>query len=150
MNAYLKGGGVQGLLGDEENEGLEEEDAKIIEEEFITIYNGDAKLREVLQGQTPETLSLREKYELLVAYKKHGGVEGMIAGEEDEDEKSVVIHNGKKFTKVQIEGEANDYFMDDEGNIYDGQFQFIGQAFMIWYFSSKERLLISLPRTCLS
>ena len=120
MNAYLKGGGVQGLLGDEENEGLEEEDAKIIEEEFITIYNGDAKLREVLQGQTPETLSLREKYELLVAYKKHGGVEGMIAGEDDEDEKSVVIHNGKKFTKVQIEGEANDYFMDDEGNIYDG------------------------------
>jgi len=44
----------------------------------------------------------------------------MIAGEEEEDEKSVVIHNGKKFTKVQIEGESNDYFMDEEGNIYDG------------------------------
>jgi hypothetical protein len=38
MNAYMKGGGVQGLLGEEENEGVDEEDAKVIEEEFNTIF----------------------------------------------------------------------------------------------------------------
>jgi len=39
-------------------------------------------------------LTLREKYELLVAYKKGGGVEGLLGAADDEDEKSVVIHNG--------------------------------------------------------
>jgi len=50
MNAYMKGGGVQGLLADEDNEGLDEEEAKEIESQFLEIYQGDAKLREVLQG----------------------------------------------------------------------------------------------------
>ncbi len=39
MNAYMKGGGVQGLLGEEDNEGVDEEEAKVIEEEFQTIYD---------------------------------------------------------------------------------------------------------------
>jgi hypothetical protein len=44
---------------------------------------------------------LREKYELLVAYKKGGGVEGMLsAADGDEEEKSIVVHNGQKYTKV--------------------------------------------------
>lgn len=114
MNSYMKHGGVQGLLMDDENEGLDADEAKAIEDQFNEIYQEDAKLREVLQDQTPQTLSLREKYELLVAYKKGGGVEGLLGAPGDEDEeKSVVIHNGQKFTKVQIEGDANDYFMDE-------------------------------------
>lgn len=48
MNAYMKGGGVQGLLADDDNEGLDEEEAKEIESQFLEIYQGDAKLREVL------------------------------------------------------------------------------------------------------
>ncbi len=99
---------------EDESEQFDPEEAKAIEDQFNEIYQDDAKLREVLQDSTPQTLTIREKYELLVAYKKGGGVEGLIgaAGEEDE-EKSVVIHNGMKFTKVQIEGDANDYFMDE-------------------------------------
>jgi hypothetical protein len=38
------------------------------------------------------------------------------------------MHNGKKFRRVQIEGENQDYLMDEEGNIYDTNFNFIGQA----------------------
>jgi hypothetical protein len=114
MQSYMKHGGVQGLLMEDESEQFDPEEAKAIEDQFNEIYQDDAKLREVLQDSTPQTLTIREKYELLVAYKKGGGVEGLIgaAGEEDE-EKSVVIHNGMKFTKVQIEGDANDYFMDE-------------------------------------
>lgn len=69
---------------------------------------------------------MKEKYEILLAYKKGGGVQGLLGGEAEEEEESIVEHNGQKFKKVQIEGEAQDYYMDEEGNIYDGQFNFIG------------------------
>ncbi len=47
---------------------------------------------------------------------------------DDEDEESVIEHEGKKFKRVQIEGENQDFLMDEEGNIYDVEFNFIGQA----------------------
>lgn len=34
MNAYMNGGGVQGLLGDDGKEGLDDEEAKMVEEKF--------------------------------------------------------------------------------------------------------------------
>ena len=36
MTAYMNGGGVQGLLGDEEDPkgGLDEDEAKVVEDEF--------------------------------------------------------------------------------------------------------------------
>ena len=98
----------------------------MIEEEFKHIYTTDEKLREVLQDQTPETLSFAEKYEILMAYQKGGGVQGLIA--DDEEEESIIMHNGQKFKRVQIEGNAEEYLMDDEGNIYDNNFNFIGHA----------------------
>ena len=71
----MNGGGVQALLGEEDGKaGLDEDEAKIVEEEFNAIYQADAKLREVLQGQDANSLTLQEKYEILVAYKKGGGV----------------------------------------------------------------------------
>jgi len=73
---------------------LDEEEAKIVESEFKTIYDEDDKLREVLQGQTPESLSMKEKYEILLAYKKGGGVQGLLGGEAEEEEESIVEHNG--------------------------------------------------------
>ena len=38
---------------------------------------------------------------------------------EEEEEESIVMHEGKKFKKVQIEGDEQEYFMDDTGKIYD-------------------------------
>ena len=49
-------------------------------------------------------------------------------GEEAEEENSVIEHNGQKFKRVQIEGENQEYLMDEGGNIYDLQFQYVGQA----------------------
>lgn len=44
---------------------------------------------------------------MLVAYKKGGGVQGLLGGvEADEEEESIIEHNGMKFKRVQIEGEA--------------------------------------------
>ena len=39
-----------------------------------------------------------------------------------------IVIDGKKFWEIQIEGEAEEYLMDDEGNIYDGDGKYIGTA----------------------
>lgn len=49
LTAYMNGGGVQGLIQEEEGDS---EEAQAIEEEFKAIYEADAKLREVLGGAT--------------------------------------------------------------------------------------------------
>jgi hypothetical protein len=74
------------------------DDEKIIEEEFNKIYQTDDKLREIL-GADPSTLTVKEKYQILVAYKKGGGVQGLV-GEEGEEEESIIEHDGKKFKRV--------------------------------------------------
>jgi hypothetical protein len=56
LQAYMNGGGVQGLLEDDGGAGgagyydMDTDDERMIEEEFKAIYNADAKLREVLGG----------------------------------------------------------------------------------------------------
>lgn len=60
----MQGGGVKGLLGDEEKEmasELDPEEEKMVVEEFNEIYQNDPKLREVLDAD-PNTLSVKEKY----------------------------------------------------------------------------------------
>ena len=55
------------------------------------------------------------------------GLDGEGLAVDDEDE-SVVVHNGKKYSRVQIEGlgEETEYYMDEEsGNIYDLNFNFV-------------------------
>lgn len=47
LTAYMNGGGVQGLL--EEND-IDSEEEKAIEDEFKNIYQTDVKLRELLGG----------------------------------------------------------------------------------------------------
>lgn len=52
--------------------------------------------------------------------------EGMVDG--DDMSEAIVMHNGKKYNRVQIEGlgEETDYLMDeDTGNIYDLNFQLV-------------------------
>ena len=45
MTAYMNGGGVQALLGEDEKGGFEAEEVKMIEEQFAEIYEADEKLR---------------------------------------------------------------------------------------------------------
>ena len=127
----MHGGGVKGLIGDEEDdegkmEEMDPEEVKMIEEQFRDIYTSDPKLREMIGGD-PTTLNVKEKFQILMAYKK-GGIQGLMGEGEEEEDESVIVHQGKKFRRVQIEGENQDYLMDDDGNIYDTEFQFIGQA----------------------
>jgi hypothetical protein len=68
------------------------------------------------------------------AYKRGGGVDALLeeggatGGKEEEEESSEIIHEGRKYKLVQIEGEAQEYLMDEAGNIYDTDFQYVGQA----------------------
>lgn len=50
------------------------------------------------------------------------GEEGTAAGEGEEEENSMIEHNGQKYKRVQIEGENQEYLMDEAGNIYDLEF----------------------------
>lgn len=55
----------------------------------------------------------------------------MDGGSLDEDEELIDIDNEddlaeRGLKKIQIEGEAEEFLMDDEGNIYDLQGNFIG------------------------
>ena len=45
MTAYMNGGGVQALLGDDDKGGFDPEEQKMIEEQFLQIYEEDEKLR---------------------------------------------------------------------------------------------------------
>lgn len=109
---------------------MDSEDERTIEEEFKQIYESDPKLREVLGGAAAlAQLNTKDKYQILVAYKKGGGVQGLLEeGAEGAEENSIIEHNGQKFKRVQIEGENQEYLMDEEGNIFDLEFNFVGQA----------------------
>ena len=50
----------------------------------------------------------------------------MMEGEEEEE--SVYIKDNVVMRRIQIEGEAQEYLMDPDGNIYDMQGNFIGTA----------------------
>ena len=66
LQAYMHGGGVQGLIeggaaGAEED--MDSEDERTIEEEFKQIYDADEKLRQLLGGATAlSQLSVKDKY----------------------------------------------------------------------------------------
>jgi len=76
---------------------VDSEDERTIEEEFKAMYEADPKLREVLGGAGAlSQLTLKDKYQIIVAYKKGGGVQGLLEGEEEaEGETSTIMHNGQ-------------------------------------------------------
>lgn len=55
-------------------------------------------------------------------------MQGLLAEGGTADESSIIEHQGQKFKRVQIEGENQEYLMDEAGNIYDLNFQYVGQA----------------------
>lgn len=46
----------------------------------------------------------------------------------DEEEDEYIYIDGKRFREIQIEGEEDEFLMDDDGNIYDKEGQYIGTA----------------------
>ena len=46
----------------------------------------------------------------------------------DDEQGDIIMHNGKAFRKVQIEGKDEEYLMDEHQNIYDLNMKQIGKA----------------------
>lgn len=123
---------------DGESDGMElteEEQAKMIEDQFMLIYMQDEQLQALIPGV--DDLGLADKYQILQSYLAGGGIRGLLEDGllgnmddmlGDEEEEGIYEHNGKKFKRIQIEGEPHDFMMDEEGNIYDLEFNFVGQA----------------------
>jgi len=95
----------------------------MINEAFERVYQSDPNLQRLL-GESVHKLGPHEKKQLLLEIQERG-IEGLM---EEEQEASYVVHNGKRYDRVQIEEDNNEYLMDEEGNLYDTNFQCIGQA----------------------
>ena len=127
LRAYMEGGGVKGLIDNEDDYAgmeMDPEEEKMIHEAFDDLYSRDPKLQALL-GDNVGSLGVMEKRQILIEIREKGGIDGLL---EEEPENSFVIHNGKRFDRVQIEEDDNEYLMDEEGNLYDRNFKYIGQA----------------------
>ena len=150
ISAYMKGGGIKGLIGPEDGDDdddmgdLSEEERHMVEEEFRKLYGEDERFRIALEGTKLSNLTLRDKYELIMAYSKRPG-EGSVYSSEDGSkadpdfidkndvkvEGEFVTYKGKIYKRVQLDQEDDDddeYLMDERGNIYDTRFRLIGRA----------------------
>lgn len=132
----MQGGGAAGLQielqEDEEEEEMDEEtldqmseaDKKALEEQFMTLYRQDPVLKQVL-GKDPANLSLFQKYQVMLQYQRAGDTSQVNSGgaedaEDAIDESSeIIMHEGKMYRRVQIEGAEEEYLMDEDQNIYD-------------------------------
>ena len=75
-------------------------------------------------------MSVLQKYQILVQYQR-AGESSMVGTSNDQylsDGNEVVMHEGKEYRRVQIEGKNEEYLMDNDANIYTLDFQQIGKA----------------------
>lgn len=75
-----------------------------------------------------ESLTILQKYQILVQYQRAGQSDVMATSNEMEDGNEIVVHNGKTYRRVQIEGKDEEYLMDENQNIYDLNMRQIGKA----------------------
>lgn len=69
-----------------------------------------------------EQLSIADKYQIILQMQDGN------AQTQEEGTNDVVIIDGKKFQRVEIDGDdGNEYLMDEENNIYDQDLNFVGQ-----------------------
>ena len=103
-----------------------------LEEQFMALYERDPVIKQILGGD-PADLSLYQKYQVIVQYQRAGESQNHSTGggmmQEGIDESSeVIMHEGKIYRKVAIEGADEEFLMDDEQNIYDMNLKQIGKA----------------------
>lgn len=75
-----------------------------------------------------ESLTILQKYQILVQYQRAGQSDVMATSNELEDGNDIVVHKGKTYRRVQIEGKDEEYLMDENQNIYDLNMRQIGKA----------------------
>jgi hypothetical protein len=82
-------------MDDDEEEPVEMTEKEIMDE-FDNIFNQDPQLQQLLGGQ-PDNYSLEEKYSIVQAYKKGGGVQGLADIIDDEDDEEQDPQNQQQF-----------------------------------------------------
>jgi hypothetical protein len=84
--------------------------------------NGNIKPKEVISKELkPKETKPKPKED-----QKHEVKKSDDKGEDNEED--YIIIDGKRFREIQIEGEEDEFLMDDDGNIYDKEGQYIGTA----------------------
>jgi hypothetical protein len=84
--AELKSVGDDSVGSDQVDE--EEQFMRNIWEKFNEIYDNDPALRKLIPEEEAKEMSLEEKYHIINAYMRSGGIQGLI-GEEDDDMKGL-------------------------------------------------------------
>lgn len=68
-----------------------------------------------------DQLTIADKYQIIMQLQEQQQTP-------DEAGTDVMVINGKKYQRVEIDGdEGNEYLMDEENNIYDMELNFVGQ-----------------------
>ena len=116
-------------------------DVKIIEQEFRKLYEKDEDFKNNF-GEDAFELGPLQKYQIIDAYNKNGtegvlallttshdqsGIMNQMEGDQSKAEESMIEHNGKKYSRIAIEGLGDDdeYLMDENGDIFSLDFKFI-------------------------
>lgn len=82
----------------------------------MALYEHDPVISKILGGD-PADLSLFQKYQVMIQYQRAGETQNQSTGgmmNENIDESSeVIVHEGKVYRKVAIEGADEEFLMDD-------------------------------------
>lgn len=138
IEAYMQGGaaGLQIELEDDDEDDekavmeMTEEEVQAVEAQFAKLYQTDPELQSAL-GEM-ENLTLLQKYQILVQYQRAGESSGMLGQSNEhymsDGEDPIIEHEGKRYRRVQIQGQDGEHLMDEEANIYTLDFEKIGKA----------------------
>lgn len=99
--------------------------------------NGNKINTETVQAAKPQAASSTQQksqdkdakkkdLEIDIPHQEAGNSKPGNNDEKEEDE--YIIIDGKRFREIQIEGEEDEFLMDDDGNIYDKEGVYIGTA----------------------
>ena len=137
IEAYMQGGaaGIQIELEDDEDDEkalaeMSEEELAMVEMQFAKLYEADPELQSAIGSIS--SLDILQKYQILVQYQR-AGESGVMGNSNDnfmsgDDMNEVIMHEGKQYRRVQIEGQEGDHLMDEDANIYTLDFEKIGCA----------------------
>jgi hypothetical protein len=69
---------------DSEEELTEEEQMRMIEDQFKSLYEYDADVRKLIPMEEVKKMTLEDKYHVITAYMRGGGIRGLIGEDEDD------------------------------------------------------------------
>ena len=68
---------------DSEEELTEEEQMRMIQDQFQSLYDHDPDIRKLIPMEEVNKMSLEDKYHVITAYMRGGGIRGLVGDDED-------------------------------------------------------------------